>query len=297
MDKLNGLADDTKWNGGWYQPIEFPDGTKTISTKDKIKILILTDGLGWIVDRITDEMIDKIPYEFTKVNYTNISKEEFVKLANQHDIVHFQNWDIKDQLDVLGKVKVPILITIRSHRYPEYIKGLEYYYHVITPELKEIFPQATYIPDGVFELTHRPFTVGFAGRPVEYKGFHLIKQACEEIGVIFKPTENLPFSKMGEYYESIDLYVCASENEGHSTPVMECLSINKPVITTNVGIPKSMDVYKVERSVEGIKKGILKYYTQNQIEKYSWKNICNQFSILYEEIKHRRWTNKDKRLY
>jgi len=246
------------------------------------KILILTDGLGWIVDRITDEMISRIPFNFTKKYYTKISTDEFIKLANEHDLVHYQNWDWRYHIDRIDEIKTPILTSIRSHRYPEYIHKVNGSLHAITPELKEIFPQATYIPDGIFNIEHRKFTVGFAGRPDEYKGFPLIKQACEELGVIFKPTENLSFEEMGEYYKSIDLYVCASKNEAHSTPVMECISINKPVITTDIGIPKMMNVHKVERSVDGIKEGIRKFYTQEQVAEYSWENICKQFEELYQ---------------
>jgi len=34
-NRINELTDDSKWRGGWYQPVEFPDGSKTVSTKDK----------------------------------------------------------------------------------------------------------------------------------------------------------------------------------------------------------------------------------------------------------------------
>ncbi|MEA1925846.1 MAG: hypothetical protein U9M90_01190 [Patescibacteria group bacterium] len=34
-NRIKELTDDSKWFGGWYQPIEFPDGTRTISTKDE----------------------------------------------------------------------------------------------------------------------------------------------------------------------------------------------------------------------------------------------------------------------
>jgi len=250
--------------------------------QERIKILILTDGQKWIVDRITDEMIKRIPHDFTKVNYTDV--EDFVDKANSHDIAHFQNWDLKDQIEVLDRVKKPILITIRSHRFPEYIKEVKAHFHTITPDIQKKFPNSTMIPDGIFIPQHREFTVGFAGVKCKYKGNEMIEQACKELGVKFKPVKDIPADKMGEYYESIDLYVCASENEGHSTPVMECISINKPVITTDVGIPKMLNVTKIERSIEGIKEGIGKFYTQEQVKDYTWENTCKQFKELYETI-------------
>jgi glycosyltransferase involved in cell wall biosynthesis len=254
------------------------------SNTHRIKILILSDGLGWIVDRITDEMISRIPHDFTKRFYTQINTDDFIKEANQHDLVHYQNWDWAKHIDRIGEIKTPIITTIRSFRFPQYIYDIKdkVHFHIINPDQKEYFPNATYIPDGIFPLEQKEFVVGFAGRPDEYKGFNLIKQACEELGVKFEPALDLDPSCMDLYYKSIDLYVCASEAEGMSTPVMECLSINKPVLTTNVGIPKFLNVHKCQRSVEGIKNGIEKFYTQNQVKDYNWENVCNQINKMYE---------------
>lgn len=251
-----------------------------------LRILIMSDGLGWIVDRITDEMIKRIPHKFTKRFYTQISTDEFIELANQHDLVHYQNWDWEKHKDRIDEIKVPIITTIRSFRFPKYIHELEgkVHWNIINPKQEEFFPNSTYIPDGIFEIPHREFTVGFAGRPDEYKGYHLIKRACEELGVRFYPALDIPPEKMPEYYNSIDLYVCASENEGHSTPVMECLSINKPVVTTDVGIPSMLNVHKVERSVDGIKEGIRHFYTQPMVTEYSWENVCRKMEKLYVEV-------------
>ncbi|MEN9596317.1 MAG: hypothetical protein RL236_751 [Pseudomonadota bacterium] len=252
----------------------------------KPKVLIMADTPGWIVDRITDEMIRKMKFDFTKRYYSKISTDEFIELANQADLVHYQNWDWIYHKDRINEIKTPIITSIRSFRYPEYIFELseKVRFHVITPHLKEIFPTATYIPDGIFEPKKRKFVVGFAGRPDKYKGFDMIKKACKELGVVFYPALDIPSEKMSEYYNSIDLYVCASENEGYSAPVMECLSINKPVITTNVGIPSLLNITKIERSVEGIKEGILKFYTEPMVRDYSWDNVCKDFSIFYKSV-------------
>lgn len=248
-----------------------------------IKVFILTDGQGWIVDRITDEMVKRMPFDFIVADYTKISKEDFIRQANEADLVHYQNWDCERLLDCFDQIKKPIIMTIRSFRFPEYIHKLKgkVYFHIINPKQKEFFPDATLIPDGIFGEFKKDFTVGFAGRCDEYKGFPLIKQSCDELGVSFKPADVKP-EEMGAYYDSIDLYCCASLNEGHSTPVMECLARNKPVITTDVGVPSLFDIDKVERSVEGIKKGILRHYTYPLVKDYSWENICNKLTKMYE---------------
>ena len=251
------------------------------------KVLILTDGLNWIVDRITDEMIKRMPFEFTVEDYTKISKEDFIRKANEADLVHYQNWDCERLLDCFDQIKTPIIMSIRSFRFPDFVRNLKVNFHIINPKQRGFFPDATLIPDGIFGTFKKDFTVGFAGRCDDYKGFPLIKQACEELGVNFNPANVNP-DEMGAYYDSIDLYCCASLNEGHSTPVMECLARNKPVITTDVGIPSYFDIDKVERSVEGIKKGILRHYTYPLVKDYTWENICKELTKMYEEIKFGR---------
>ena len=249
-------------------------------------ILILSDGLGWIVDRITDEMISRIPHEFTKIFYTQISTDDFIKEANQHDLVHYQNWDWEKHIDRIDEIKTPIITSIRSFRFPDYLYKIKdkVHFHTINPGQRQFFPNATYIPDGIFPFKSREFTVGFAGKPDDYKGFNLIKKACEELGCNFKPADCSP-EQMQEYYDSIDLYVCASKAEGMSTPVMECLSINKPVLTTDVGIPHLLNVHKCTR--ETLKEGIEKFYTKNQVKDYTWENTCKQFKELYEKVESR----------
>jgi len=262
---------------------------ETTSISNTLRILILADTPGWIVDRITDEMIKRIDCKFTKVYYDSIGTDEFIRLANQHDLVHYQNFDWHKHINRIDEIKVPIITSIRSFRYPEYIFKIKdkVHFHIINPDLKKFFPKATYIPDGIFPFKKKEFIVGFAGRSDEYKGFEMIKQACEELGCTFKPAIDIEPSKMQEYYDSIDLYVCASEAEGFSAPVMECLSINKPVLTTDVGIPHFLNVHKCERSVEGIKKGIEKFFTQYQVKDYTWENSCNQLKELYDVLCHR----------
>ena len=256
-----------------------------------MKILILADIPGWIVDRITDRIIQGIDFEFTKRYYASISTDQLIEEGNQHDLVHYGNWDIQYHVDGISKIKVPFLMSIRSFRYPPYIHEVarKVHIHVIHPGLHDIFEGSHYIPDGIFDQfkPERDFIVGFAGKADEYKGYGMIAQACAELGVKFKPaTGEVPPEGMLEYYKSIDLLVCASHAEGFGMPVMECLAINKPVITTDVGAARYLNVHKVDRSVEGIKQGILRFYTSSQVlPKFSWENVCCQFKKLYIQLK------------
>jgi len=256
-----------------------------------MRVLILGDGQGWIIDRVVERMVEGIPCEFTVDYYTRISSEKLLEHSRTHDLVHYGNWDVRFHFDVLDKLECPWILSVHSHRYYPMVKeaaGMATKVHVVNRMLLDEFPGAVYIPVGIdprFKPDHE-FTVGWAGHPEEYKGYHLIERACEELGVRFKPAcGDLPPEEMPDYYRSIDLYVCASVAEGFSTPVMECMAMNVPVITTDVGVPSELNVIKVERSVEGIKQGILKFYTSAQVlPEYSWENVNRRFYELYREV-------------
>lgn len=253
-----------------------------------MKVLILTDGCGWIVDRITDKIVSGVDAEFEVAKYTEITTDAFIGKANSVDLVHYNNWDIGYHLSRLNEIKTPFLYTVRSHRYPSYTKDVAKWATktlVINPILLDEIPNSVYIPDGTDDMFYqhqKPFVVGYAGFDNEYKGTHLIRQACKELGCEFKHAFNILPQDMVGWYRSLNLYVCASVAEGHSTPVMECMALNVPVATLPVGVPCSLNTNFIEeRTVESIKKAIGKFYTRPQVDEFKWSNILPQIEKLY----------------
>lgn len=256
----------------------------------QVKIFILGDGQGWVVDRIIDQMVSRIPATFIRRNYTQISSDELVDIANSVDLTHYGNWDMSYHLEHLDRIKKPFLFSIRSHRYPVYVPELasKFHTHVVNPMLLKDFPNATYIPDAVFDdfyPTHK-FKVGmaFQDKSRTYKGYELVRQACDELGCDLVVANDLNPKRMRQFYESVDLVAVASLAEGHNTIAMECAMMNKPFITTDVGIPALLNVHKCERSVKSIKDAISRFYTYPQVKDYTWNNICKEFTSLYERL-------------
>lgn len=252
----------------------------------------MTDGQGHIVDRISEIYASHIPFEFELGNYCNISASDFARKSQEFDIVHFNNWDVSRQAGVLSLIKVPMIMTVRSFRYADSVRlSLPFFKRVVVihPELMSHFKNSVYIPDGVSDaFDNRKFVVGCAyqkmGTNDDYKGINLIRQACEILGCEFRPVSNVPFDQMSEYYKGLDLYICASENEGFGAPVAECMRMNIPVITTNVGIAKYFPVQKIDRTVEGILSGISKFYTNPQVAGYNWHTVSGAMRRVYEEV-------------
>lgn len=269
----------------------------------KPKVLLLIDGQGWVLDRLAQELIDTLSdvYEFSTYPYTKITDSQYTDMAGKVDLVHYQNWDIRIPYGLL-KSPCPIVISIRSHRFPQsfrdFVKSLKdngsrFMLHTITPQIQNKFPGSIYIPDPLFKEYYRiqkPFKVGMAYQDNEpnkiYKGYYLVEQACRELGCEFVPLPgNLPAEKMADWYKSINLYVCASVNEAMSTPVMERLALNLPVVTTDVGIPSLLNIHKCERTVSSIKDAISRFYTSPQVlPAYTWDTIRDRYVGLYNNL-------------
>jgi len=101
----------------------------------------------------------------------------------------------------------------------------------------------------------------------------------------------IPQQEMPNYYNSIDLYVCASKTEGTPLTVLEAMAMGLPVISTDVGIvseafgDKQKKYILKERSKEALKESIksliknkqnfklLSDENLEQIKKWDWKEI------------------------
>jgi hypothetical protein len=259
------------------------------------RVLLLADVPGWIVERVCLRMQAGIPEIAQLDYYTRFDVDRLRRTARDFDLVHYANWDCGHVLDAFRDLERPLILSIRSHRYPPYVREaarLARVVHTITPALQAEFPGSVYIPNGVFDPAPagREFVVGFAGRPDDYKGFSLIAEACERAGAVFRPaTGDVPPAEMLDYYRGLDVYVCASVAEGHSTPVMECLALNKPVITTRVGLPMMLSpmpsLTLVDRDVDSIADAIRARVTRAQVlPKYGWETTCVELRRLYATV-------------
>lgn len=62
------------------------------------------------------------------------------------------------------------------------------------------------------------------------KGFKLQEHFAD------RNVQFIPLEKMKDYYNEIDVYICASDIEGTPNPVLEAMACGVPVISTDVGI-------------------------------------------------------------
>ena len=110
----------------------------------------------------------------------------------------------------------------------------------------------------------RDIVIGWSGNSrwgmhldgVDHKGLlTIIKVAVEELQkegfhlrgeFIDRDINPRPHNQMPDYFNSVDIYVCASDTEGTPNPVLEAMACGIPVISTDVGIVP--DVFGIEQS-------------------------------------------------
>ncbi|MCI9286386.1 MAG: glycosyltransferase family 4 protein [Clostridia bacterium] len=82
-----------------------------------------------------------------------------------------------------------------------------------------------------------------------------------ELNIADRNIKMIQHKDMPEYYNSIDVYVCASRTEGHPDTVIEAMACGVPVISTDVGIINELFKEKqkqlvIERDKESLKEKI-----------------------------------------
>lgn len=227
--------------------------------------------------------------------------------GDKYDIIHFlYSGGITKTKDYILKHKDKVFTSLASHRTLELMFDdeeslIEIFKNTqccvcqnknLLMRLKKLIPdvKAVFIPNGVDEkLFNRKFVAGFVGakHSNEHKGLPLAQKACDELGIeLLKAHEHdYTHEEMPEFYKKIDCLILASESEGCNNPTMEALAMNKPVISTVIGIALDLEgVFTIDRNVESIKEALRKLSGRIQIlEKYTWDKIANTYRLLYVE--------------
>lgn len=181
-------------------------------------------------------------------------------------------------------------------------------------DLSKFYPKNL---DRFDNIKNRTIIVGWVGNSnwnnsekEDHKGLHtIIKPAIEELKkegynlrleCTDKMQKYIPHDKMVDYYEKIDLYICASKNEGTPNPVLEAMACGIPVISTDVGIVnevlgiKQKEYIMETRTVDCLKEKIKKFIDNTssniislveenlkQIQKWTWNIKSEQFKEFF----------------
>ena len=251
----------------------------------KPRILLMPDLKGWAQDGKANGIIkyasDK--YDFTKMYLADIKKIKY----NDWDLILLFPWFAYNQLPQPIK-REKMIAGVSSHRQlenvPDAKKILNERFAALAPvswlldgELKNEHPSVFYCPNGVdtevfVDYGKRSYTdaptFGWVGKE-RWEGKNYKSIIERAIGEVYKTKFKsilvndmqqkkiplFPAKKMVDYYNSIDVIMCASKSEGTPNPVLEGAACGTMVLSVQVGnvfefgVP-NYNYVEAERSVE-----------------------------------------------
>jgi len=252
----------------------------------KAPILLIADVPGWIFERHCRTLQRLLSDEFEiTIKYQNEPFRE-----GDYQLIYPLEWYMVEPEDIRQRRKY--VTGIRSHlvwtdlEFSEFVKRLNNNFnrvHAVSRRLFDIFspfiPSLSYITHGVDtdffcptlakKNSDGPLIIGWAGntKSLGNKGFEDIITPLgklEGVELIFcgYSNRNLSQSEMRDFYESIDVYVCASEAfEGNNNCLLEAASMAKAIVTTDNGtVPEYLEHGKsaliVSREFQSFRKAI-----------------------------------------
>ena len=123
-----------------------------------------------------------------------------------------------------------------------------------------------------------------------------------ELKLADRNIKKIPQNEMPAFYNSINLYICASKEEGTPMPVLESMAMGIPVISTNVGVVEEAfgklqkELILEDRSKECLKEKIkeliknkhqyksLSEENLKQITNFDWSKIALQYKEFFEKL-------------
>jgi len=262
------------------------------------KVLLIPDHPNWALDKNAKDLVKYNNSDLElKICYYNDFERNWEKYYGEYDLLFpmymgsffallrkkiptdkvitgirsYHRWEKKKAFPpgfnsvpprkIIRKLKKAVLVNTHCKKL----------WYVFVPLLQVIHPHypcdiEKYYPER--KRKNDNIVVGWAGSLTNHPGkrgyYEFIKPICDEFPEIelkiqakennFITDENL----MREYYNSLDLYICASRTEGTPRPVLEAAACGIPVISTDVGIvPELIDDdvngFIVDRNYDAIK--------------------------------------------
>lgn len=274
-----------------------------IPGKTKPKILLIPNVPNWAFDSEADELIKRFSnrYDFTKkyhvdfaIGYKNYSKYDKIlvffwpaarNILNRlpadeakekliAGVFSFNSWQgrKKEAKDIFSRCRG---VAVNNKRLQKEFSSDKY--------------QTYYVPKWVDAKMFKPLRgprrkdgkliVGWAGNAdhhgKSYKGYwEILLSVCErnKDWITLKSAlkhNQIPFDKMPEFYNSIDLITCLSKNETGPNSLLEAGACGKPAISVKVGVAEELiknhgNGLLIERSQKSLEKALRQLYNDKE---------------------------------
>ena len=189
-------------------------------------------------------------------------------------------------------------------------------------ECPPIFVTEDGVDTKLFRMVELPnkFSLGWTGNstrhtpggPGDQKGLGIIQQAARLSNTPLRILDAKdggiwPLLRMPVFYQDVSVYCCASYREGTPNPVLESLSMGRPVVSTRVGLAQDLikdgvNGYLVERTPEAFAEAVLKIKSldrgrlhemgracRNSVLRRSWQDA----TVAWKECLDYGWSQRD----
>ena len=224
-----------------------------------MRICLIIDKWGWAYDRIAQALIkfNKSEHQFEVYAAKTDAKKIKRSKADRFLVMGYQCWE---KVDFLPKDRTFVGVhghhqwdghkttptedvqpPEELHEFLQSFKGV----NVVSERLHRLFPYSTYTPNGVdcdifrcevLPCQREKLVVGTAYNPKHdwRKGVEeFVRPACEEVGATLSlAPRDRPLREMPAWYNTLDVYVCASSSEGLSLAVLEALACGRVIVST-----------------------------------------------------------------
>ncbi len=279
--------------------------------KTRPKILLIPNTPNWAFDFEADELIrnfsdcydfDKIYHQDFLIGYQNYSKYDkifvFFWPAAQHilsklsekeakeklivGVFSFNSWEGKkrEAKELFKKFRAVIVNDKKLYEIFKSKDHLTYYAKKwVNTNIFSAMPNV--------DRESKKLVVGWTGNPNHhghsYKGYwDILVPVCErnKDWITLKSalkTNSVPFNKMPDYYNSIDVITCLSKGETGPNSLLEAGACGKPAVSVNVGVAKELisdhvNGLLIQRNQQALEKALRKLYdNKNNLKRMGQK--------------------------
>jgi len=252
-----------------------------------VKILLIPNMPNWALDKNAKDIIkyNNSELEFG-IAYFSDFKSNIEKYYNEYDLLFpmyinlffklqkmnlpldkvitgirsFTLWDKRMTVPPGYNIKPPNYIIKRLRKALLINTNCKKLWYIFSQHFPVIHTKYTcdlevYFPEK--KKKHDNLIVGWAGSLTNHGNirgfFDIILPVCEAVDGVKLKVQNSERewitndNKMREFYNSLDLYICASRSESGPRPILEASACGVPVLTTDVGIVPEL----IENNVNG----------------------------------------------
>ena len=320
--------------------VDFPDPTQCDAPQDtdslepippsprRPRIMLMADVPNWIFARHCRVLMERLGSEF----------DFELKLQGQpynegdYDLLYPLEWNLIPPNQIRTPAKY--VTSIRSHTawagqdflgFTQFLNTRFQRVHTVSERLTRIFapfvPNTDHVTHGTdtsFFTPTRPVDqtppghvrVGWAGNRVnKTKGFEeliapLGKLPGVELVFCGYMDKNLDLEGMRRFYDSIDVYICSSAQEGNNNSLLEAASMERAIITTDNGtVPEYLEHRKnaliVERELPLLIQAVCELRDDPKlrrslglqarkavIDRFDWKQMAPRYADFFQRALH-----------